>query len=69
MPAPVIDLMEALKRSLAGQPAKPAATAKAKGKRPDARQPALLLSVQGGKPAAVEEKAEKKPAAKARKRA
>jgi DNA end-binding protein Ku len=68
--APVIDLMEALKRSLAnqGDHAVRAERAPPKRKRPDARQPSLLLPVKGGKPAA-DEPAAKKPVAKVRKRA
>jgi DNA end-binding protein Ku len=58
-PAPVIDLMAALKRSLAdvsaGKP--PAKAAKGKKKAPDARQRNLMLPVKGGKtePAAAQQ--------------
>lgn len=67
-PAPVIDLMEALKRSLAAQGG--AAPAAAKRKKPaDTRQRTLLLPVKGGKPADQQPAAETRPAAKPRKRA
>jgi DNA end-binding protein Ku len=78
-PAPVIDLMAALKRSLAAQgQAKPPAPAKrAAKKKADSRQANLLLPVKGGKTAAAakakepaeEAKVVPMPKARTRKRA
>jgi DNA end-binding protein Ku len=66
-PAPVIDLMEALKRSLAGQAAKAPAKRKPAA---DARQRTLLLPVEGGKAAAPPAPAAaKKTAPRTRKKA
>jgi len=70
-PAPVIDLMEALKRSLAAQAAAKAPAKPAK-KKPaaDARQRHLLLPVAGGKEAAAPAAAAPaKPVPRARKKA
>jgi DNA end-binding protein Ku len=71
-PAPVIDLMEALKRSLAAQSGQKAPAARKK--QADTRQRSLLLPVKGGKetaaPAAAEPAAPpKKAAPRARKKA
>jgi DNA end-binding protein Ku len=52
----VVDLMAALKRSIADDVAAPAKTAKKRTKEPDRRQPSLLLPVKGdGKKVAVQE--------------
>jgi DNA end-binding protein Ku len=65
-PAKVVNLMDALKRSLAETPT-PAKSGAARSKRADARQPPLLLPVKGGKEHA--HPARRKAAGKARKRA
>lgn len=66
-PAKVIDLMDALKRSLSETPAAATAKKPARKKAADTRQRHLLLPVKGGKEEA--QPARRKPAAKTRKRA
>ena len=67
-PAKVVDLMEALKRSLADSPKPPSAkSGSSRKKQADARQRHLLLPVKGGKEHA--EPAKKKVTGRTRKRA